>query len=105
MAVIGNIVGSRRVTQGGMERLAPRAKNVDEVSQNGFRNAITDSLEKINNLQHQADELTRALLAGENLEIHQVMLATQKAALAMELTIQVRNKAIEAYQEIMRMQI
>jgi len=48
---------------------------------------------------------TRLLITGEEIELHQVMLAAQKAELALELTLTVRNKVVEAYQEIMRMQV
>jgi flagellar hook-basal body complex protein FliE len=45
------------------------------------------------------------MLAGEDISVHEVMIAAEKAKLSLDLAIQVRNKAIEAYQEIMRMQI
>ncbi|MDK2855150.1 MAG: flagellar hook-basal body complex protein FliE [Bacillota bacterium] len=62
-------------------------------------------LEEVNQLQLDAEAKTRQFLAGQDIELHQVILATEKAALALELTQTLRNKVIEAYQEIMRMQV
>jgi len=70
-----------------------------------FVNLLKDALERVDNLQKNADRLTQQYLAGEIDNIHQVVLATERANLALQLTVQVRNKIIEAYQEISRMQI
>ncbi|HHV08120.1 MAG TPA: flagellar hook-basal body complex protein FliE [Firmicutes bacterium] len=70
-----------------------------------FRSVLAKALEEVNGLQLDAQDKTRLLLAGEDVELHQVMLAAQKAELALELTQTVRNKVVEAYQEIMRMQV
>ncbi len=59
----------------------------------------------MNELQAEADELVNGLASGDAVEIHQAMIAMQKASTALQFTIQVRNKIIEAYQEIMRMQV
>ncbi|MGB3261796.1 flagellar hook-basal body complex protein FliE, partial [Paenisporosarcina sp.] len=51
------------------------------------------------------DKLTNQLVTGEVKDIHEVMIASQKASLSLQLTVQVRNKVVEAYQEVMRMQL
>lgn len=53
----------------------------------------------------QGEESTLRLLAGEDIDLHSVVIAQERAALELSLAIQVRNKIIEAYQEIMRMQV
>jgi len=70
-----------------------------------FGQVLVAALNDVNELQLDAQEKTRLLLAGEEIELHQVMLAAQKAELALELTQTIRNKVVEAYQEIMRMQV
>jgi flagellar hook-basal body complex protein FliE len=72
---------------------------------NGFRQVLSKALTEVNRLQQDAEQKTRLLLTGEQIELHQVMLAAQKAELALELTQTIRNKVVEAYQEIMRMQV
>lgn len=49
--------------------------------------------------------MTEKLARGENVDLHQVMIASQKANITLQATIEIRNKVIEAYQEIMRMQV
>ena len=60
-------------------------------------------LQHQNSLQVTSDQLTEKLVRGENVDLHQVMIASQKASITLQTTLEVRNKVIEAYQEIMRM--
>ncbi|NLG86247.1 MAG: flagellar hook-basal body complex protein FliE [Firmicutes bacterium] len=71
----------------------------------GFQNVLASALEEVNRLQLDAQGKTRILVAGGDIELHEIMLAVQKAELALELTQTVRNKVVETYQEIMRMQV
>ncbi|CAG7603118.1 Flagellar hook-basal body complex protein FliE [Paenibacillus solanacearum] len=64
-------------------------------------NAIAD----LNNSQKTVDGLNEQFIKGDMTDVHQMMIATERASLGLELTVQVRNKVIEAYQEIMRMQV
>lgn len=70
-----------------------------------FKSLLSDALQQVNNLQQSADAQTVKLAAGEPVAIDEVMLAVQKADLALQLTQQIRNKLVEAYQEVARMQI
>jgi flagellar hook-basal body complex protein FliE len=71
----------------------------------GFGETIKSALSEVNQLQTDADQLATKLAVGDPVEVHQAMIAMQKASTALQFTIQVRNKVIDAYQEIMRMQI
>ena len=53
----------------------------------------------------QSDGLAESFAAGEDVEIHDVMIAMQETQIAFDLATQVRNKAVEAYQEILRLQL
>lgn len=70
-----------------------------------FASVLKESIEKVNELQVQSDKATEKLVNGENIDLHQVMIASQKASVAMQATLEIRNKVIEAYQETMRMQV
>lgn len=70
-----------------------------------FSSYLNDALKKVEQQQAVADELAQAFMAGEMTDVHHLMIESEKARLGLELTVQVRNKVIEAYQEIMRMQI
>jgi flagellar hook-basal body complex protein FliE len=69
-----------------------------------FGNLLRESMARVEGLRAGAGEAIGQLLAGEG-ELHQVAVAAQKAELAFELFLQVRNKVVQAYQEIMRMQV
>lgn len=71
----------------------------------GFVKTLGDTLREANALQNQAAQSGEALARGEEINLHQVMVETQEASLAFQLTLAVRNKALEAYQEILRMQV
>ena len=70
-----------------------------------FGEYLVDSLRKTNELIHESDKWNAALAAGKVEDISQVVVAGQKAEIATQLTLQVRNRAVSAYQEIMRMQV
>lgn len=64
-----------------------------------------ESLRQVNAMQKQADQAIEALATGEVRDIAQTMIAVEKANLSFELMTQIRNRIVEAYQEIMRMQV
>lgn len=70
-----------------------------------FGDTLKDAVGSVNELQGNADNMAQKLATGDVQDIHQVMLALNKASNAFGLTMQVRNKAVEAYQDIMRMQV
>lgn len=70
-----------------------------------FGEVLGQSVEKVNNLQNQADAAVNDLTTGKNTDIHQTMIAVEKAGVAFELMMQLRNKVITAYETIMRMPV
>ncbi|WP_394232535.1 flagellar hook-basal body complex protein FliE [Niallia oryzisoli] len=74
-------------------------------AQKSFSSFLKDSIEKVNQAQVESDKLTEKLALGQNVDLHQVMIASQKASITMQMTLEIRNKAVEAYQEMMRMQV
>ena len=69
-----------------------------------FEDMLRDSVRKVNQLQSEADEAVRSLATGSETDIHRTMIALEKAEVSFELMMQVRNKIISAYEEVMRMQ-
>lgn len=74
-------------------------------AKNSFSGVLQGYLESVDNTVKQASDLTTKAALGEINNIHDVTIASQKANLALELTVTIRDKAVEAYQEMMRMQI
>jgi len=73
--------------------------------QPGFKEALTESIKKVNDLQLEADRAMEELATGKTSNLHETMIAIQKAGLSFKMLMQVRNKIMTAYQEIMRMQV
>ncbi|HEY8344832.1 MAG TPA: flagellar hook-basal body complex protein FliE [Bacillota bacterium] len=68
----------------------------------GFGELLRKSVQQVNDLQLNAENLDKQLAMGTLENVHEATIAAEKAALALELTAQIRNKVLEAYQEIMR---
>jgi len=66
---------------------------------------FAESLKKVSDLTGTADTLAEGVATGQLTDVHQFTAAAAKAQLGVELTVAVRNRAVEAYQEIMRMQV
>lgn len=84
-------------------------KSVHTISGKDGRESFSQVFDKyLNNVNTQlkeSEKLTTQLATGEVKNLHDVTIAAQKASIALQLTVQVRDKALEAYQEMMRMQI
>jgi flagellar hook-basal body complex protein FliE len=66
---------------------------------------LSSEIEKVNGQVLAADQQIRDLALGRTQNLHQVMIAIEEAKLSLQLMVQVRNRALEAYQDILRMQI
>ena len=77
------------------------------VTQSGtdFGDVLKQAVSSLGQLGQQADASTMKLAAGEPIDIHEVMLNTEQASLGFSMALQVRNKLVDAYQEIMRMSV
>lgn len=84
-----------------------KEKNVDESNSSSlsFFDTLKEKLDEVNEKQINADVATEAFISGEDVDIHELMLITEEAKMSLQLAVQVRNKLVEAYQEINRMQL
>lgn len=67
-----------------------------------FSQSLENAFGKVNDLQVNADNLQKSFALGKTSDVHGVMIATEQATIALELTTQVRNKIIDAYQQVMQ---
>ena len=72
---------------------------------NDFGQMLNNVINDLSQKESAANESITGLAAGEDIELHQVMLSMQEADISFQLAMQVRNKLVEAYQEVMRMQV
>jgi flagellar hook-basal body complex protein FliE len=70
-----------------------------------FQSFLTDAIGKVQQTQDAANATADRFLSGENEEVHQVAIETQTAELQFEMFMAVRNKVVQAYQEVMKMQM
>jgi|LSQX01.2.fsa_nt_gb flagellar hook-basal body complex protein FliE len=80
-----------------------REMNNSEVQ--SFGSMVQEKLEEVNTLQKEADRLTESFMSGEQVEVHQILIAMEKAELTLRETMEIRNKFIEAYKQVSNMQI
>lgn len=108
---IGRFIGNgnlEQVIDGGRTVESPMAPEIPGQAPEGsrsFTNYLAESIDKANEIQMQADTAAKELIAGRNKNIHETMLMLEKADMSFRLMMQVRNKVIDAYREIMRMQV
>ena len=69
-----------------------------------FSDLFSDAVGQVSQLEDQARITVDRMMTGSGVDIHQAMIATQKANMAFELALAVRNKAVQAYQSVMGMQ-
>jgi flagellar hook-basal body complex protein FliE len=70
-----------------------------------FGEVLKDAISTVNELQKQSDQEIRKLITGESQDLHATLIAVQKADVSFQMMMQVRNRIVQAYQEIMRMQV
>ena len=86
-----------------LEPTAVRENRKEAQEGASFGDVLANAIRQVEQDQRHANEMAVRLAAGEVEDIAQVMIASERASLSLNLAIQVRNKVIEAYQEIMRM--
>jgi flagellar hook-basal body complex protein FliE len=74
-------------------------------SGSSFSNVLGNLVQEVNAKQIAANETVNGLLSGQNVSLHQTMIAMEEASVSFQLMVEVRNKLLESYQELMRMQV
>jgi len=96
-----------RIQQGlpALEKLSTDHKARKSAPKESFADMMKNFLQEVNQLQKEAGDHVEALLSGETVDLHDVMIAVEKASVSFELVMEVRNKLLEAYQELLRTQV
>ncbi|GAB4180638.1 MAG: flagellar hook-basal body complex protein FliE [Calditrichia bacterium] len=89
----------------GMPGFQPGISHTQQGDKSSFMKTLSSFVEDVNDMQFQAKEINEAFIRGDIEDLHQVTIAQEKARIGMELLMEIRNKLLEGYQEIMRMQI
>ena len=86
-------------------RTAAATNGIEASGHDGFAKAVTSALDSVNTQQAKADQLANSAAVGKVSDPHEYMIAATEASLSTELTVAVRNRAVEAFNEIMRMNL
>ena len=84
----------------------PQIGKINEVNKNNdakFGNVLSDFVKQVNEDQQNSKQITNDFIEGKDVELHEVMIAGEKAATSLDLLIEIRNKAIDMYKELSRM--
>ncbi|APA02671.1 MULTISPECIES: flagellar hook-basal body complex protein FliE [Bacillus] len=82
-----------------------QTQKTDSSNQTNFSELLKNSIDSLNESQVKSDQISNELAAGKDVNLDEVMIAAQKANISLTAATEFRNKAVEAYQEIMRMQM
>ncbi|BAQ10512.1 flagellar hook-basal body protein flie [Bacillus sp. OxB-1] len=89
----------------GQARIGTGVQPTPYEAQQSFGNYLKAAINEVDKKQIESDKMTQKLVLGGDVELHDVMIAAQKASVALNATMEVRNKVVEAYQEIIRMPV
>jgi flagellar hook-basal body complex protein FliE len=90
----------------GLEELTSTTSAAQKVGgDNNFSNLLGRMVEEVSARKTAADNSVAGLMSGQDVNLHQAMIATEEASLSFQLMVEVRNKLLESYQELMRMQV
>lgn len=106
MSVSETVLKVQRLVPGLVERTEPKTAVVSlppAVDQPKFSEMVSDLLQSVNGLQNEAASIQQAYLAGEEVELHQMMIKAEEAGISMDLLLEVRNRLVDAYNELMKM--
>ncbi|NLY39464.1 MAG: flagellar hook-basal body complex protein FliE [Firmicutes bacterium] len=98
-AISGTLLAAPKTLSAGRTAASPEKQELS------FGEMLQNALSGVNRLQKEADQAAMELLSGDTDNLHQVMLKVEEARLSLQLTVQVVNKLIQAYQDLSRMQI
>ncbi len=85
--------------------LSPKGNPVPENGGGSFAQALSGAVDNVNRLKNEADDAIQGLAGGKKADLHQTMIAMEKANVSFQLLMQTRNKVIDAYKEMMRMAV
>ncbi len=101
-------IGSQSLKQLDLQNKSDFFSNLNETKsdkESSFMDLLKNGLQEVNDASKDADKKSMDLASGKSSNIHETMLAVTKAELGFNMMVQMRNKAIESYQEVMRMQV
>jgi len=85
--------------------LGPQSTTSTTPVSGGFQNLLTNFFGEVNDKQAAASDALSGLMSGKNVSLHQAMISMEEASVSFQMMVEVRNKLLDSYQELMRMQV
>jgi flagellar hook-basal body complex protein FliE len=105
MIPVINSVSNPLVREAGFSDPLQSMQHLSRVGgQEPFGDLLKDAISNVNQLENKAHEAVTGLMKGTGVDVHQAMIASEKASMAFEMVLAVRNKAVQSYQNVMSMQ-
>jgi|GEM_PF-758966 len=82
-----------------------QTQGATQKSQANFSNILSEAIDYVKQTEAEAAKANAALLTGESTDLHTALIAAQKAEIAISYTVEIRNRVLEAYNNIMNMQV
>lgn len=99
--IVNNFVPSNSI----FENMNNEATKTSNEKSSSFSEILKGSLEELNEKQITSDNMTNDFIAGEDVELHEMILATEEAKMSLQLAIQIRNRVVDAVKELNSMQL
>ncbi len=97
-------VGDIQASLGSLSTDISAKKSADDVTKS-FSDTLSGFVDNVNNLQNSANDAIDKMASGQSADVHEVMVAMEKAKVSFDLLLQIRNKMLDAYKQIMQMQM
>jgi flagellar hook-basal body complex protein FliE len=95
---------ARGLTEFGQDKALTQQLPITGESNNSFGDTLTKAINEVSDTRDRAGDLVQRFASGENVELHQVMAASEEAGIALDMMIELRNKVVEAYRSVISMQ-
>jgi flagellar hook-basal body complex protein FliE len=99
-----SLIGTSAVSAGSIGGSLASAATGQQTAATPFASLFNDAVGTVNSLEDQAHAAVSGLMSGNGVDVHEAMIAVQKSSMAFELALSVRNKAVQAYQQVIGMQ-
>lgn len=96
---------TREITAPGLDSIRGPVMAGEGAGEASFGRVLADAIARVEGYRIQSENMMQSFLAGEEQDLHKVAMAAQRAEVSLEMFLQLKNKVVQAYQEIMRMQV
>jgi len=101
----GGLIPTSDLKSLGVNALSDSALGVSGSGNGQFSNLLGNLVSEVNAKQDAASQASQGVLTGQNVSLHQAVIAMEEASVSFQLMVEVRNRLLESYQELMRMQV